>query len=238
MSTEPLSVAKTPEALLDAAIARAREALLACQRADGHWCFEFEADCTISSEYILMMHYLDEVDTALEAKLARYIRARQNPAGGWSLYTGGQTDVSCAVKAYYALKLAGDDPGAPHMRRAREAVLALGGAERSNVFTRITLALFGQIPWRGVPFIPVEIMLLPRWFFFHVYKVASWSRAVMVPLFILCTLKPRAKNPSRVDVRELFRQEPEQVEDYFAGKATTPLARFFLLLDRLGRSLE
>lgn len=238
MSTEPLSVAKTPQALLGAAIGRARETLLACQRADGHWCFEFEADCTIPSEYILMMHYLDEVDTALEPKLARYIRARQNPAGGWPLYIGGKTDLSCTVKAYYALKLAGDDPGAPHMRRAREVILSLGGAERCNVFTRITLALFGQLPWRGVPFIPVEIMLLPRWFFFHIYKVASWSRTVMVPLFILCTLKPRAKNPRQVGVRELFRQEPERVEDYFAGKATTSLARFFLLLDRVGRAME
>jgi squalene-hopene/tetraprenyl-beta-curcumene cyclase len=212
--------------------------LLACQRPDGHWCFEFEADCTIPAEYILMMHFMGEVDEVLQEKLARYIRARQNGAGGWSLYTDGKTDVSCSVKAYYALKLAGDDPRAPHLRRARQAILDGGGAERSNVFTRITLAYFGQVPWRAVPFIPVEIMLLPRWFFFHIYKISSWARTVMVPLLILCTLKARAENPSGAGIRELFREDPEHIKDYFAGKSGTMLARWFLILDRLGRALE
>ena len=147
-----------------------------------------------------MMHYLDEIDPALEAKLAVYLRARQADHGGWPLYHGGALDISCTVKAYYALKLAGDSPDAPHMARAREAILERGGAARANVFTRIALALFGQVPWRAVPYIPVEIMLLPRWFPFHLDKVSYWSRTVMVPLFILCTYKPRAKNPRNVDI--------------------------------------
>ena len=91
------------------------------------------------------------------------------------------------MKVYYALKLAGDDIAAPHMARARAAILARGGAARANVFTRIALALFGQLPWRAVPYIPVEIMLLPKWFPFHLDKVSYWSRTVMVPLFVLCT---------------------------------------------------
>lgn len=222
---------------VDLAIGQAREALIARQAQDGHWCFEFEADCTIPAEYILVQHYMDERDGALEQKLAAYIRAHQADYGGWPLYYGGAFDMSCSVKAYYALKLAGDDADAPHMRRAREAILAHGGAERANVFTRITLALFGQVPWRAVPFVPVEIMLLPRWFPFHIYKVASWSRTVMVPLFILCSLKPQARNPLGMGIRELFREDPEGA-DYFAGTARTPVARFFLLLDRLGRGLE
>ena len=238
MATKPLSIPRVTDVFLETALARAREALLSCQHSDGHWCFEFEADCTIPAEYILMMHFMDEVDDALQAKLASYVRVRQNPAGGWSLYTDGATDVSCAVKAYYALKLAGDDPGALHMRRARQAILECGGAEHANVFTRITLAYFGQVPWRAVPFIPVEIMLLPRWFFFHIYKVSSWARTVMVPLFILCTVKPRAANPMGIDIRELFCEDPDGIEDYFAGGGTTSLARAFLVLDRLGRALE
>ena len=113
------------------------------------------------------------------------------------------------MKAYFALKLAGDDPEAAHMRRAREAVLAHGGAAQCNVFTRIALALFGQVPWRAVPVMPVEITLLPRWFPFHLEKVSYWSRTVIVPLLILMALKPRAKNPIGIDVRELFAEEPE-----------------------------
>ncbi len=238
MSEQPLGMPLTTDAPLDAAIEQARAALLGRRHADGHWCFEFEADCTIPAEYILMMHFMDEIDGALQAKLARYLRERQNADGGWPLYWGGQTDVSCAVKAYYALKLAGDDPAAPHMRRARQAILECGGAERSNVFTRITLAYFGQLPWRAVPFIPAEIMLLPRWFFFHIYKVSSWARTVMVPLFVLCTLKARAANPSGIGIRELFHGDPQQIKDYMRASGATLWGRIFLLLDSLGRGIE
>jgi squalene-hopene/tetraprenyl-beta-curcumene cyclase len=175
-----LSLAKTVSTLLDRGIAQARDAMTARQSAAGYWLFELEADCTIPAEYIMMMHFLDEIDAELQSKIAAYLRAHQQPAGGWPLYHGGEFNMSCTVKAYYALKLAGDDMKAPHMVRARTAILERGGAARSNVFTRIALALFGQIPWRGVPYIPVEIMLLPKWFFFHLDKVSYWSRTVMV----------------------------------------------------------
>ncbi len=221
---------------LEAVIARACEALECAQQADGHWVYPLEADCTIPAEYILMMHFMDEVDEDLERGIARYLRKKQASHGGWSLYHGGDFDLSGSVKAYYALKLAGDDPEAPHMVRARQAILAHGGAARANVFTRITLALFGQVPWRAVPFIPVEIMLLPRWFPFHLSKVSYWSRTVMVPLFILCTLKPKAANPRGIDIRELFLTPAEQEKHYF--RMTTALGRLFLLLDRIGRASE
>ncbi|MGA2365240.1 MAG: squalene--hopene cyclase, partial [Steroidobacteraceae bacterium] len=139
---------------LEQSIETARDALIARQSAEGYWLFELEADCTIPAEYIMMMHYLDEIDAALEAKLAAYLRVHQAEHGGWPLYYGGALDVSCSVKVYYALKLAGDSPQAPHMQRARAAILERGGAARSNVFTRIALALFGQVPWRAVPYIP------------------------------------------------------------------------------------
>jgi len=232
--------------LLHAAVERAVSALAASQQRAGHWSYELEADCTIPAEYILMMHFMGEVDTALRAKLAVFIRAHQAIEGhagygqalhhGWPLYEGGDFDLSCSVKAYYALKLAGDDPQAPHMAVARNAILARGGAARANVFTRIALALFGQVPWRAVPFMPVEIILLPRWFPFHIDKVSYWSRTVMVPLLILCSLRAQAKNSHGVGISELFVVPAEDVTDYFPARSV--LRRLFLLLDRTGRWLE
>jgi squalene-hopene/tetraprenyl-beta-curcumene cyclase len=225
---------------LDRAIDAAREALSGVQNERGYWLFELEADCTISAEYILMQHFLGEIDRPLETKIAAYLRARQAQHGGWPLYHGGELDISCTVKAYFALKLAGDSAQAPHMLRARAALLERGGAARANVFTRITLALFGQVPWRAVPYIPVEIMLLPRWFPFHLDKVSYWSRTVMVPLLILCTRRPRAKNPRNVDITELFTTPPEQERHYFRtpGGRSVLLARAFLVLDRCARRID
>jgi squalene-hopene/tetraprenyl-beta-curcumene cyclase len=221
---------------LDRAIAEARDALIAKQHHKGYWLYELEADCTIPAEYIMMMHFLDEIDAALEAKIANHLRARQAEHGGWPLYHNGELDLSCTVKAYYALKLAGDKVNAPHMVKARAAILERGGAAKANVFTRIALALFGELPWRGVPYIPVEIMLLPKWFPFHIDKVSYWSRTVMVPLFILCTRRPKAKNPRNVSIRELFTTPPENERHYFKRRGM--LAKAFLLFDHVGRMID
>src|SRR6266481_1369893 len=146
---------------IEAAVARAEQALLSLQEDDGHWVFELEADATIPAEYILLKHYLGEIDPTMDQRIAVYLRRVQADHDGWPLVHGGPLDISCSVKAYFALKAAGDDPEAPHMARARRAILAAGGAEKTNVFTRTLLALFGQVPWRAVPVMPVEIMLLP-----------------------------------------------------------------------------
>jgi squalene-hopene/tetraprenyl-beta-curcumene cyclase len=221
---------------LEHAIAGACDALLDRQHPDGYWCFELEADCTIPAEYIMMMHFMGELEEKLEAKIAAYLRSHQCEDGGWSLFFGGESDLSCSVKAYYALKLAGDSPDAPHMAKARQWILSRGGAARANVFTRYTLALFGQIPWQGVPFLPVEIMLLPSWFPFHFNKVSYWSRTVMVPLSILYSLRAQAKNPRGIHVRELFTRPPGQERSYFPVRSS--LNRVFLALERTGRHLE
>jgi len=222
---------------LDDAIERGRAALLAQQHADGHWCFELESDCTITAEYILMMHFMDDIDDVLQEKMARYLRATQvkDTHGGWPQYHGGDIDLSCTIKAYYALKAAGDDPEAEHMRIARKAILALGGAAKANVFTRILLALFEQVPWRATPYVPVEIMLLPRWFFFHIDKMSYWARTTLVPLTILCSLKAKAANPRKVHIRELFITPPEQERHYFVRGGL--LNRTFLALDKIARTV-
>ncbi len=220
----------------DLAIRLATQALLNFQDEEGYWRFDLESDPGMSADYILMMHYMNEIDAELQGKIARYLREHQSLDGGWPLYFGGPSDLSCGVKTYFALKLAGDHPDLLHMRKAREMILSKGGAASSSVFVKITLALFRQISWEAVPFLPVEIMLLPRWFPFHIQKVSYWSRTVMVPLCILCTLKPQAKNPGEVGITELFVNPSDQ------GKASqnvrSPLNRLFLGLDWVGKRLE
>ena len=197
---------------LDSHIDSATKALLARQHADGHFLFELEADATVPAEYVLFRHYLGEpVDAALEAGIAGYLRRIQGAHGGWPLLADGAFDMSATVKAYFALKMIGDPPLAEHMRRAREAVRLRGGAERSNVFTRCLLALYGIISWRAVPVMPVELMLLPTWFPFHLDKISYWGRTVIVPLLVLMAKKPRARNPKEVGVAELFLEPPRQL---------------------------
>ena len=220
-------------ARLDEAITRAGKSLVGLQHPDGHWVFELEADVTIPSEFILLQHYFGRMEPELQARIARYIRAIQGADGGWPLFHGGALDLSASVKAYFALKAAGDPVDAPHMERARAAILAGGGARRCNVFTRILLALFGEVPWRAVPVMPVEIMLLPGWSPFHIAKVSYWSRTVLVPLLVLMALRPRARNPLGVTINELFVEPPEAVRDWIGGPNSSPLSVAFGMLDRL-----
>jgi squalene-hopene/tetraprenyl-beta-curcumene cyclase len=198
--------------VVDRSIEAATRALLAVQRRDGHWLFELEADATIPAEYVLLRHYLAEpVDAALEAKIAVYLRRIQGEHGGWPLFRDGGFDMSASVKAYFALKMIGDPIDAPHMARAREAIRVRGGAAGSNVFTRLMLALFGFVSWRAVPVMPVEIMLLPKWFPFHLDKISYWSRTVIVPLLVLQALKPKARNPKGIIIDELFLESPQSI---------------------------
>jgi len=198
--------------LLDESIAAASSALRALRQPDGHWLFELEADATIPSEYVLLVHYLGEdANAVLEDKIGTYLRRSQGTHGGWALVHDGDFDMSASVKAYFCLKMIGDDPDSEHMRRAREAVLARGGASHVNVFTRTLLALYGVLPWSAVPMMPVEIMLLPRWFPIHLSRISYWGRTVMVPLLVLQALRPRARNPRGIGIDELFAEPPRQV---------------------------
>lgn len=218
---------------VNVAIDKSQKKLLSLQNKSGYWAFELEADCTIPSEYIMMMNYIGDINLDLQNKIANYLRAKQTSEGYYTLFIGGKGDISCSVKAYYARKMAGDDINTPQMTKLREYILSQGGATKANVFTRIALATFKQLPWRAVPFIPVEIMLLPKWFPFHLDKVSYWSRTVMVPLFIICSHQAVAKNPNNIDIQELFIIHPDKEKHYFPER--TLLNKFFLVLDKLGR---
>jgi len=196
--------------VLDAPTRETRKAIIAeradrlwdMQKPDGHIVFELEADCTIPAEYVLLRHFLGEIDREREARIARYLRKVQNPDGSWPLFHDGAGNISATVKGYWALKLTGEDIDAPHMARARSWLLGQGGAAKANVFTRIMMALFRQIPWRGMPCIPVEAILMPEWFPFHMSKIAYWSRTVLTPLLILYAKRAKAANPTGLDIRD------------------------------------
>jgi squalene-hopene/tetraprenyl-beta-curcumene cyclase len=226
----------TPNIVADAANTAhdAAQNLMALQQADGHLVFELEADATIPSEYIFLNHFLDMREPELEAEIGEYLRSLQSKThGGWPLFHEGGFNISASVKAYYALKLIGDKADEPHMVRARNAILAHGGAEKSNVFCRYSLALFGQVPWRGVPAMPVELMLMPKWFPANIWKFAYWSRTVIAPLTILAALKPLARNPSGATCREIFCTPPENIKVWNHNHTGSRWGEFFLQIDKL-----
>ncbi|MGE8145918.1 squalene--hopene cyclase [Pseudomonas frederiksbergensis] len=195
----------------------ALSALLDKQQPDGHWVFEFEADAGMTAEYVLLMHFLGEpIEQTLQGRLARYLRDQQQPQGGWPLLRGGSFNLNVSVKTYFALKLLGDAPHEPHLQRACTLIRQHGGAANCNVVTRIWLALYNVIPWRVLPVIPVEVILLPRWFPFHLSKIFCIPRLFTVAFSVLQVLRPTACNPQDVGITELF---------IHPASETTPLPR-------------
>ncbi|MEO1467873.1 MAG: squalene--hopene cyclase [Pseudomonadota bacterium] len=224
----PAADRETRQAVIDTQ----HDRLWAMQQDDGHLVFELEADCTIPAEYVLLRHFLGEIDAPREARIAKYIRSVQNEDGSWPLFHAGAGNISATVKGYWALKLIGDDVNAPHMVRARSWVLGQGGAAKANVFTRIMMALYREIPWRGMPCIPVEAILMPEWFPFHMSKIAYWSRTVLTPLLILYAKRAKAENPTGRTIRELFTVPPEQQKTWQINPTGSRIGEMFLLLDK------
>jgi squalene-hopene/tetraprenyl-beta-curcumene cyclase len=221
---------------LSAAIDAATSWLLDRQMPEGYWCGELGADTTLASDYILYLHVLR--DTAQVPKLAEHVRRHQLPDGGWNIYEGGPSELNASVKAYFALRLAGDARDQPHLARARHRVHQLGGLERANSFTRFYLALVGALDWTVVPAIPPELVILPSWFLLNLYNMSSWTRAIVVPLTILYALKPEQTILQGARVDELFR-DPHARGGSVGWDATLFSWRnLFLALDRVARLHE
>jgi squalene-hopene/tetraprenyl-beta-curcumene cyclase len=217
-----------------AAIDGARNWLLSQQHEDGYWCGELEADTTLESDYILMHTLLGTGSQERFEKCANYILRGQNEDGGWPIYNGGPSNISASVKAYFGLKLAGYKPDHPALEPARKKILELGGVTKVNTFTKIYLCFLGQYDYDAVPAIPPEIVLFPNWFWFNIYEISSWSRAILVPLSIVYAKKPFKKIPDEMAIEELFvgGRDKSRMRLEWSEKLVS-WRNFFLVLDRL-----
>ncbi|HZN45909.1 MAG TPA: prenyltransferase/squalene oxidase repeat-containing protein, partial [Nitrospiraceae bacterium] len=224
---------------IDEAIRKSQAWFLAKQDvSEGFWVAELEADTTLTSEYLMLRRFMNVVDPERERKAVSYLMSTQLAAGGWPIYHGGPPDISASVKAYFALKLAGVSAEEPFMIKARECILAKGGVVAANVFTKIALALFGQYDWRGIPSMPPEIMLLPKRFYFSIYAISYWSRAVLIPLLIVFSHRPICRIPDEQGIDELYLvPKPEinyrTVAPFQKDKTWCTPRNFFINLDAL-----
>lgn len=230
---------------LDDVIIRAQKALLDKQDKDqGFWCAPLRADTTLESDTITLYAYMGWLERYQDKvrKLANFILSRQLPDGGWNIYPNGPAEISATVKAYWALKIAGHSAEAPHMVKARHKINALGGIHKVNSYSKFYMALFGLYDWKGVPAIPPELMLFPKWFYFNIYEMSSWTRAIVIPLSIVWAHRPRKKLPANGKLDELFDiGKPRWTQ---VGRAPAPnegifsWRKFFLMWDDFFKVME
>ncbi len=217
---------------LSEAIDRGVNYLLSIQATEGYWMGELEADTTLESDYIFYLHVIGKARPDRIEKLANYVRRRQLDDGGWNIYYDGPSELNATIKAYVALKLAGDSADSEHMRRASERVHQLGGLEASNSYTRLYLALVGAVGWNMVPAVPPELMLLPNWFAINIYEMSSWTRGIVIPLTILYANKPRFAAPDGFNVDALYLDSTRKARSFDWDKQLFSWRNFFLALDR------
>ncbi|MGA2419793.1 MAG: squalene--hopene cyclase [Candidatus Acidiferrum sp.] len=217
---------------LEQAIERGALHLVSLQDPRGYWQGELEADTTLESDYIYYLFVLGKAAPERIAKLANYVRARQLPDGGWSIYPGGPSELNATCKAYFALKLAGDLPGSAHLTRAREIIHRLGGLESTNSYVRFYLALVGAVGWELVPSIPPELMLLPNWFFINIYEMSSWTRGIVIPMGILSAIRPDFRLPAHARVDELFKDPNHKTAAFDWSDQFISWKNLFLAVDR------
>ncbi|VAX31773.1 Squalene---hopene cyclase @ Squalene---hopanol cyclase, partial [hydrothermal vent metagenome] len=218
---------------LDRGIERSREFLLSRQAREGYWVDELESNATITAELIFFMHMTGQVDAKKQERLARYLLQTQREDGSWTLFYGGPCDINSTVECYMALKMAGFSPDHEALVRAKQAVLAGGGIKKTRVFTKIFLALFGQISWDVPPAVPVEVVLLPDNCWMNIYEISSWSRGTVVPLAMVCAHKPVHKLAPDKGVRELFTDADadENLGFHADGHVFSSWRNFFIHLD-------
>jgi squalene-hopene/tetraprenyl-beta-curcumene cyclase len=224
---------------LDRAIEKSQGHLLGLQKPEGYWIGELMVDCTLVADMIAFRHWDGKVDEKWQRKAVHHILSLQLPAGGWSIYHGGPAEINATVKAYLALKLGGVSPTDPRMLRARQTALSLGGVPRLNTFSKLYLALLGLFPWKHVPTIPCEIILIGKWFYVNFNEMSSWSRSMLVPLSIINHFKPTRPLPRHATLAELYPQGFHERDLMLARDPQRFTWRnFFIWLDKLHKFAE
>ena len=229
---------RSSESPVEQAVSRAVKWFLSAQSLDGYWWGELEADTTLESDYILYLHILGQSKSGKIPKLAKYVRDRQLPDGGWNIFYGGPAELNATVKAWVGLRLAGDSATSPHLERAKTKIHELGGLEATNSYVRFYLAMVGAIDWSFVPVIPPELMLLPDWFPINLYDMSSWTRGIVIPLAIVYANKPDWRLPEGITVDELYRNPGARPPSLAWDKSVITWKNIFLALDRGLKSYE
>jgi squalene-hopene/tetraprenyl-beta-curcumene cyclase len=225
---------------VDSAVVRSRDYLLSQQHPDGYWCGELEADSMLEADYIYLHTQLESGDPGRLQRAFTEMMRYQNEDGSWSSYPGGPGNISLSVKSYSSAKLMGIGADDPRLVKCREWVLAHGGVVECNTFTKMYLCGLGEYDYDAVPAVPPEIVLFPKWFYFNIYEISSWSRSILVPLAIMYAKKPFKKIPPEQGIDELF----------VGGRANAVLRlrrdrkrlfswrNFFIVLDRIMHVME
>lgn len=219
---------------LEDCILRSQKYLLNAQFKEGYWNSELLVDPLTICDYIVFLHWAGTPDVELEANAAKHLLKEQNTDGGWSQYTQGPSDINLSVKAYHILKIAGMSERDPRMVRARATILRMGGIPKTNTYTKFYLALVGQFPWKYLPSIPVELMLLPNWFVFNIYELSSWTRAMVVSMSVINHFHPTRNLPPEYQITELYPYGTEKSDFSLPrDKKFFSWRNFFLLTNRI-----
>ncbi|MBU4292838.1 MAG: squalene--hopene cyclase, partial [Actinobacteria bacterium] len=189
---------------INISIKSAQNYLLSIQHKEGYWAGLLEADVSVMAGFIPLMRFLGIKDGNKDKKAFNYLHKRQNSDGSWSLYYEGEGSLDVTVQSYFCFKMMGISPDAEFMKKARNFIISNGGIEKTNTYTKIILALFGQYPWKALPMIPPEIIFLPRSFYINIYDFASWTRATIMAFSIILTLRPVLKISELESVVELY----------------------------------
>lgn len=233
MSTTRREATRKATSVAAAALERGAGALRALQSPSGYWWGELESNAAITAEHVFLTSILGTATRRELDGLAAELLATQRGDGTWTIWFGGPADLSVTVEAYYALRLAGIPADAPAMLRARDAVRAMGGVNRTRFFTRLWLAVLGRYPWDRLPALQPELIFLPPRAPLSPYRFASWARGTFVALMAVMSLRPRYVQPLGID--ELFLEPPgtdAPVHVRATGRWTPWLAR----CERIGRA--
>jgi squalene-hopene/tetraprenyl-beta-curcumene cyclase len=196
-------------ARVDFTIERARRALVAQQHSEGYWQGALEANAEMNAEYIIFNRFMElEPEYEVDQKLQRQLIETQQGDGSWTLFPGGEGDLSTSIEAYFALKLGGLRAGDEPMMQARRWILSKGGIANCGTLGRFYLAAMNQLTWDATPALPVEITLLPHWFPVNMYELSSWARGTLFALMLLQAKKPVVAVDWRQGVLELYIQPP------------------------------